>query len=357
MAFEKAFKTDKDLVTHFESFINALFNGEAACELLNPKTTKKQFLKFFAGTEYESFEDFERSLKSHTKRANKKEKLDEFIKSHNLEMYPHSSYSIFLHDMKKKYEEKHSDMSPKDLRALMTKEWSKMSDKAKQPFEASYTKQKDEFIEKVREIDEEYVGLFDKSKAPKAPPRPYTLFVTEQMKEIRKEQPDVSNKDVMKLAGQAWREMTDAKKKKYYEKCGVEMPTGHSTKKSTGTKVSHVSEAEETGAETEDEVKAVKGKGKVTVTETKPKTTTTTKTSEGKTSSPKAKAKTATATTTTTVTKKKVVASESETSDVETPKPKGKAPAKPSTVVKKSKTMDDVLDDTDHTESEVDSRA
>ncbi len=345
MAFEKAFKTDKDLVTHFESFINALFNGEAPCELLNSKTTKKQFLKFFAGTEYESFEDFERSLKSHTKRANKKEKLDEFIKTHKLEMYPHSSYSIFLHDTKKKYEDKHPDMSPKDLRALMTKDWGKMSDKAKQPFEASYTKQKDEFIEKVREIDEEYVGLFDKSKAPKAPPRPYTLFVTEQMKEIRKEQPDISNKDVMKLAGQAWREMTDAKKKKYYEKCGVEMPTG-TTKKSTSgsgsTKASHVSEAEETGAETEDDTKTTKAKGKGKVVETK------------STSSPKGKT-----TATTTVTKKKVVASESETSDVEPPKPKGKTitVTKPSAAGKKSKTIDDVLDDDDHTESEVDSRA
>ena len=59
MAFEKAFKTDKALVVHFDSFINALFNGEAPCELLNPKTTKKQFLKFFAGVEYESFDDFD----------------------------------------------------------------------------------------------------------------------------------------------------------------------------------------------------------------------------------------------------------------------------------------------------------
>lgn len=351
MAFEKAFKTDKALVAHFDSFINALFNGEAPCELLNPKTNKKQFLKFFAGVEYESFDDFERSLKSHTKRANKKEKLDEFVKTHSLEMYPHSSYSIFLHDMKKTYEEKHSSMSPKDLRALMTKDWGKMSDKAKQPFEASYTKQKDEFIEKVRDIDPEYVGLFDKSKAPKAAPRPYTLFVTEQMKEIRKEQPDISNKDVMKLAGQAWREMNDSRKQKYYEKCGVEMPA---------TSRHHDDEDE-------------KPKGKVSTTTQKKETSTSAKKPATSTTTP---AKGKSTTTSTPVKKvvasesevsdaeevkvkpvkgksvpaKKVVTSESETSDVET-KPVKKI-QKPAAAGKKTKTVDDVLDNSDHTESD-----
>ena len=106
MAFEKSFKTDSSLVSHFDSFINALFNGEAPCELLNQKTTKTQFLKFFAGTQYDSFDDFKRSLKSHTKRANKKTKLEEFIKTNNLEKHPNSAYSIFLKDMKKKYQDK-----------------------------------------------------------------------------------------------------------------------------------------------------------------------------------------------------------------------------------------------------------
>ena len=341
MAFEKAFKTDKALVAHFDSFINALFNGEAPCELLNSKTTKKQFLKFFAGIEYESFDDFQRSLKSHTKRTNKKEKLDEFVKAHNLEMYPHSSYSIFLHDMKKTYEEKHSSMSPKDLRSLMTKDWGKMSDKAKQPFEASYTKQKDEFIEKVRKIDPEYVGLFDKSKAPKAAPRPYTLFVTEQMKEIRKKQSDISNKDVMKLAGQAWREMSDSRKKKYYEKCGVEMPTKTSRQRKDVKEDEEDEEQEQEQEEEQEEEEKPKAKT--------PQKTPAKKSSPTPTPTPTqapAKGKSTPA--------KKVVTTESEheASDVETkPVPVKKIP-KPAAAGKKTKTVDDVLDNSDHTESD-----
>ena len=222
-----------------------------------------------------------------------------------------------------------------------------MSDKAKQPFEASYTKQKDEFIECVREIDPEYVGLFDKSKAPKAAPRPYTLFVTEQMKEIRKEQPDISNKDVMKLAGQAWREMSDSRKQKYYEKCGVEMPATtrhHNDEETPKTKTSvkeTTSSAKKpaTTKEAKEPAKSttpVKGKSapvkKVVASESE--------TSDVETKPVKGKSAPV----------KKVVTSESESSDVET-KPVKKI-SKPAAAGKKTKTVDDVLDNSDHTESD-----
>jgi hypothetical protein len=92
MAYTKRVKTDPTFVSNLEDFINALFNGESPCTLLKPETTKPSLIKFFAGDEYESFKDFDRGLKSHTKRANKKDKITEFLKTHSLELFPHSAF-------------------------------------------------------------------------------------------------------------------------------------------------------------------------------------------------------------------------------------------------------------------------
>jgi upstream-binding transcription factor len=230
MAYIKRLKSDPIFVSNLQDIINALFNGDSPSELLKSTTTKLNMLQFYAGDEYTSFKDFDRSIKSHTKRVVKKEKLTEFLKTHKLETHPHSAYAIFLKENNDKYKKENPDKSHKELRSLMTKVWSEYTDKDKKPYEASYQKQKDAFIERVREIDPDYVVLFDKSQAPKVAPRPYTLFVTEQMKVIRSENPDIMNKSVMKLAGEKWRLLSDDEKKKYYIKCGAEMPT---TKKSS----------------------------------------------------------------------------------------------------------------------------
>jgi hypothetical protein len=231
MAYSKRLKSDPIFVNNLQDIINALFNGDSPSDLLKSTTTKLNMLQFYAGEEYTSFKDFDRSIKSHTKRVVKKEKLTEFLKTHKLETHPHSAYAIFLKENNDKYKNQHPDKSHKELRSLMTKVWSEYTDKDKKPYEASYQKQKDAFIESVREIDPEYVVLFDKSQAPKVAPRPYTLFVTEQMKIIRSENPDIMNKSVMKLAGEKWRSISDDEKKKYYIKCGAEMPTQKKTVK------------------------------------------------------------------------------------------------------------------------------
>lgn len=247
MACSKDLKSDPKFVNNLKKFIDALFTEETPSDLLNPTTTKLKMLQFYAGDEYTSFKDFDHSIKSHTKRALKKGKRDEFINTHKLEMHPHSAYAIFLKENNDKYKKENPDKSHKELRSLMTKVWSEFSDKDKKPYEASYIKQKETFIERVREIDPEYVALFDKSLAPKVAPRPYTLFVTEQMKIIRSENPDILNKSVMKLAGEKWRSLSDSDKKKYYTKCGAEMPVAKSdtVKKTTTTTVKKDTEAED----------------------------------------------------------------------------------------------------------------
>jgi hypothetical protein len=331
MAYSKRVKSDPIFVANLEDIINALFNGETPCTLLKSETTRVSLLKYFAGEEYESFKDFDRVLKSHTKRANKKEKITEFLKTNSLEMYPHSSYSIFLQSKNEEYKNKHSELSPKELRGKMTQDWGKMTDKEKAPFEKIYQEKKSEFIEQVRDIDPEMVSVFDKSQAQKPPPRPYTLFVTEQMKEIRKENSKISNTDVMRLAGEKWRSMSETEKKVYYEKCGAEMPTSSNTKKKTDKP--EVKKPEET------KPIEVKPATKSDKKETPPKV------SNPKTSPKKDEPKQ----TPTPKGKKTVVQSESESEDVKPPT-KGKRTLAPKNIGGK-KQLDLELDNSDHTDA------
>ena len=221
MAFEKRFKNDFVLIKNCEEFINALFNGDKPCDLLNQEATKVQFLKYFAGEEYESFKDFDHDIKITKKRVDKKQKQVEFIKEHKLEMYPHSSYSIFLNEKKPEYEKKNPGKTLKEIRSIMTSDWASMSEKEKEPFETIYNEKKQEFLDKVKSINPDIVSTFDKSQAPKAPLRPYTIFVKEQMKVIKEENPEINSKLIMGEIGKKWKALTEEGKKKYADMCNT----------------------------------------------------------------------------------------------------------------------------------------
>jgi hypothetical protein len=346
MAYTKRLKSDPIFVSNLQDIINALFNGDSPSDLLKSTTTKLNMLQFYAGDEYTSFKDFDRSIKSHTKRTVKKEKLTEFIKTHKLETHPHSAYAIFLKENNDKYKKQNPDKSHKELRSLMTKVWSEYTDKDKKPYEASYQKQKDAFIERVREIDPEYVVLFDKSLAPKVAPRPYTMFVTEQMKFIRSENPDIMNKSVMKLAGEKWRSLSDDEKKKYYIKCGSEMPiksdnTKKTVKKDTDddSKPKPKPKAKKVESDSEDEPKPKSSKAKKVESdsedEPKPKSSKAKKVESDSEDEPKPKSSKA----------KKV---ESDSEDEHVPKKKNVAVVKS----KGKAALDTVLSNSDHSDSD-----
>ncbi len=230
MAFAKRFNKDILLLSHFKEFVNHLFDKEdKPCELLASETTKLKILTYFAGGEYESFDDFTRSTKNSQKRADRKEKVTEFLAEHKLSLYPHSSYSIFLNEQKSVYEAKYEDKSPKELRDIMTKAWTEMTDAQKKKYNDSFAAQKQEFIDKVKSIDESYVTYFDKKQAPKKAPTPYILFVQENMKLIKEENPTLPGKDIMRKVCEKWKTISDEDKKKYQDKCAT--ATSSETKK------------------------------------------------------------------------------------------------------------------------------
>ncbi len=324
MAFEKRFKNDFVMVKNFEDFINALYVGDVPCNLIKSDTTKVHLLKYFAGPDYESFKDFDRDIKNSKKRADKKVKVFDFLKANNLEMYPHSSYSIFLNEKKPQYEKKNPSMSLKDIKTLMTSDWSKMTPKEKQKFEDTYQQKKQEFIDKVKEIDPSFVVHFDKSQAPKGKPQAYPMYVKEQMKIFKEENNDLKSKDIMKLIGQKWKSLDSDEKKKYYDMCNDGTTESTETKPKTTTTPK----------------KVVKADSDISDTETKKKTTVTSKKNEKVVKADSDISDTETKKKTTTP--KKVVKVDSDISDTETKK-------KTTTTKKKfvDTTDDEILDDND----------
>ncbi len=277
MAFAKRFNKDILLLSHFKDFVNHLFDKDnKPCEFLTPETTKNVILNYFAGNEYESFDDFTRSTKNSQKRADRKEKVTEFLAKHNLEHYPHSSYSIFLNEQKAAYEKKYPSQSPKEIRDTMTKAWTEMTDAQKKQYNDSFLKQKQEFIDKVKAIDESYVTYFDKKQAPKKAPTPYILFVQENMKLIKEQNPTLQGKDVMRKVCEKWKTITAEEKQKYHDMCPAS--TSSEVKKTTAKPKDEKTEKEH------GETKSTKP-AKVT----KPKTTTS-ETTEAKPVSTKKKA-------------------------------------------------------------------
>ena len=259
MAFQKRFKTDQTFVDNFSEFINALYSGENPCQLLKDDTTKLEVIQFFAGPDYTSLSDFNRSLKSKTKRSTLKEKKTNFLELNDLKIYPHSAYSIFLEEEKNKYKKENPKLPAKDLKILMGNDWNEMDDdnSIKVKYNKIHQELKDKFLEKVKKIDPLAVKLFEKEKST-APPRPYNTFVKEQMRINQEENKGLSAKEVMVLSGEKWKTLSEDEKKNYSvpsTNTDIETPVEEPVKDTKDTKKSSPTKAT---AKAKEEVKEEK---------------------------------------------------------------------------------------------------
>jgi hypothetical protein len=259
MAFQKRFKTDQTFVDNFSEFINALYSGENPCELLKEDTTKLEVIQFFAGHEYTSLSDFNHSLKSKTKRATSKEKKTKFLALNDLKIYPHSAYSIFLDEEKNKYKKENATLSGKDLKILMGNDWNEMDDdnSIKVKYNKIHQELKNKFLEQVKKIDPLAVKLFEKEKST-APPRPYNIFVKEQMRINQDENNGLTAKEVMVLSGEKWKTLSEDEKKNYSvpsTNTDIETPVEEPVKNTKDSKKSSPTKAT---SKAKEEVKEVK---------------------------------------------------------------------------------------------------
>ena len=85
-------------------------------------------------------------------------------------------------------------------------------------------------------------------------PTPYNMFVSENMKRFKQENPKLNGKETMKMAMEAWSALSDEEKKAYREKVLSETESSEEDKKSEKVEEESEKESEEE-SEPEPEVK------------------------------------------------------------------------------------------------------
>jgi hypothetical protein len=215
--YDRRFKSDQILVDHFSEFINFLFPNDKPCDLLNPKSSKSQFVQLFAGVEHTSLDNFKSSLKNSKKRLEKKSAQESFLESHSLTRPPRSAMDIFCKDENKRneYQKNNPNLKPGEVRDLMIADWGKFNDKSRKQWETKYDYLKNEFFEQVRKIDETKLQLFDKSFKKKKASSAYIRYMTEQMKIMKDKDPTLKVTDLTKILGPKWKSLSDEEKQKY----------------------------------------------------------------------------------------------------------------------------------------------
>uniref|UniRef100_A0A6C0E8L6 HMG box domain-containing protein n=1 Tax=viral metagenome TaxID=1070528 RepID=A0A6C0E8L6_9ZZZZ len=215
--YDRRFKSDQILVDHFSEFINFLFPNDKPCDLLNPKSSKSQFVQLFAGVEHTSLDSFKSSLKNSKKRLEKKSTQESFLQANNLTRPPRSAMDIFCKDENKRneYQKNNPNLKPGEVRDLMIADWGKLNEKNRKQWETKYDYLRNEFFDKVRKIDETKLQLFDKSFKKKKPSSPYILYMKEQMKIMRNKDPNLGVTELTKIIGPMWKSLSDDEKDKY----------------------------------------------------------------------------------------------------------------------------------------------
>jgi len=122
---------------------------------------------------------------------------------------PAPAYILYLQKSLPKIKEGNPDLSAPELLKKVAEAWNSASEKEKKPFENEAEKSRAEY----QKAKEEYY-----EKHPKKLPTGYTLFYKQSYPSLRKELGEtVEIKEIAKLAGQRWRNLSDNEKKKYSE--------------------------------------------------------------------------------------------------------------------------------------------
>lgn len=140
-----------------------------------------------------------------------------------------AAYMFFQMDRTPKLRAANPGMAQTEIFKLVGEEWRNATDKIKEP----YVKRAEE--DKVRHqaemeqwdrahpngVEEESTGRKKKAKkdpnAPKRPKSAYLFFTSEKMASIRAQNPDMVQKEIMKRAGEMWKELSEDQKKKFQD--------------------------------------------------------------------------------------------------------------------------------------------
>jgi len=195
---------------------------------------KKQCIEFIEKINEIDDEDeklqFTLSLaKSLIKNAVKKSEKTKKVKIPGAPPKGTNAFIIFCEDKRAEYVEDNPDEKTGVITKLMAEDWNNHRDEKDEVFEEYTQKLADRkeayqaFLEE-NGIEEEPKGGKAKSDKPTRAPSAYNLFMKEQQPIVKKENPDAGQKEIMKLIGGKWSELSAEDKAEYKPKVSVEKP-------------------------------------------------------------------------------------------------------------------------------------
>ncbi|ODQ62684.1 hypothetical protein WICANDRAFT_26373, partial [Wickerhamomyces anomalus NRRL Y-366-8] len=119
---------------------------------------------------------------------------------------PITAYAAYVSDYYKQYKPAGSAV---DFAQEMAAKWRTLSDAAKQPF---YEINKQDSERYHAEVD-----AYEKTLPPKRPSNSFILYLLDHRADFVKENPGASMVEVGKIAGAAWKKLSDAEKKPYQD--------------------------------------------------------------------------------------------------------------------------------------------
>ena len=142
-------------------------------------------------------------------------------KDPNAPKRPMSSYFLFLNERRETLKQEKPDLKMGEQTKVMTAEWKSMDAKKKKKYEDLASKDKQRYETEMRAHDKGYKPAAqkkeEKDNAPKKVQNPYLIFSAEMREKLKKDQPNLGNKQVMSKIAEEWKKL-DAKKKEKYEK-------------------------------------------------------------------------------------------------------------------------------------------
>ena len=189
-----------------------------------------------------------------------------------------SSYNLFCAEERLKVKDELPDLGNKDIFAELAARWKTLKEKNPKRYanyqkladedKERYLKEKENFVEE--EGDDSEGGIKKKKSGPKKPKSSYMFFCQEERKNVVKEKPELSAKEVLVELGSRWKSLKESNpnKIKKYETMASKDKERYNNEKNSSDEEVEV-KVEETVPTVEEE--EVVGEEPVVVEEPKPK--------------------------------------------------------------------------------------
>jgi len=162
----------------------------------------------------------------------KVEKEGKKKKDPNAPKRPSTPYFLWMNENRVQLKEDNPSLSHKDLLKLAGQEWQELDADKKAVYEAQYKREMKVWKVKNEEYQKSDAAasfsatsggggkktVVKDPNAPKRPQTPYFQWLAVNRAELKRENPEVSNKDLLKLAGQAWQALDEDEKSVYEQK-------------------------------------------------------------------------------------------------------------------------------------------